>query len=321
MGGRCRRAVNLAGRIVLPAFVDCHTHLDKGHIWPRMPNPDGTFMPARLTASEVDRMAFWTATDVRRRMDFGLRCAYAHGTRAIRTHLDSISPQDEHLLGCLCRPAPSAGSAGSSCRRPRLSASKCCATGLKPASIANRVARAGGVSARSPTWHDLPALLDAMFADAAERGLDLDFHADETDDVNAVSLRLIAEAAIRNRVSGRILVGHCCSLARQPDAEVLKPSTLLRALAFRSSRCRCAISTFRTGGRTDDAALARRHLLVHEMKARGIPVSIASDNTRDPILRLWRSRHAGGLPRMATRILHLRPSRRRLAARGRRDAG
>ena len=29
--------------MVLPCFVDMHTHLDKGHIWPRAANPDGTF--------------------------------------------------------------------------------------------------------------------------------------------------------------------------------------------------------------------------------------------------------------------------------------
>jgi hypothetical protein len=41
---------------VLPGFVDIHTHLDKGHIWPRRPNPDGTFMGA-LTAVLADREA------------------------------------------------------------------------------------------------------------------------------------------------------------------------------------------------------------------------------------------------------------------------
>ena len=34
------------GGIVFPAFVDCHTHLDKGHIWPRAQNPDGSFAGA-----------------------------------------------------------------------------------------------------------------------------------------------------------------------------------------------------------------------------------------------------------------------------------
>src|SRR6476469_7463599 len=32
--------------MVWPGLVDVHTHLDKGHIWPRRPNPDGTFMGA-----------------------------------------------------------------------------------------------------------------------------------------------------------------------------------------------------------------------------------------------------------------------------------
>ena len=80
--------------LVLPALADIHTHLDKGHIWPRKANPDGTFMGA-LLAVEADRDANWAADDVERRMDFALRCAFAHGTAAIRTHLDSAPPQHE----------------------------------------------------------------------------------------------------------------------------------------------------------------------------------------------------------------------------------
>ena len=38
--------VDVKGAMALPAFVDAHTHLDKGHIWPRASNPDGTFMDA-----------------------------------------------------------------------------------------------------------------------------------------------------------------------------------------------------------------------------------------------------------------------------------
>ena len=79
--------VDMAGAMVFPCFVDMHTHLDKGHIWPRAANPDGTFMGA-LTTVGADRAANWSAPDVRARMTFGLKSAYAHGTRAIRTHLD-----------------------------------------------------------------------------------------------------------------------------------------------------------------------------------------------------------------------------------------
>jgi hypothetical protein len=41
----------------------------------------------------VDREANRSADDVRARMDFALRCAFAHGTGAIRTHIDSYGKQ------------------------------------------------------------------------------------------------------------------------------------------------------------------------------------------------------------------------------------
>src|SRR5262245_3011155 len=84
--------IDLRGGIVLPPFVDVHTHLDKGHIWPRRANPDGTPSGARAAVA-ADRAAHWSADDVRTRMDFSLRCAFAHGSGAIRTHLDSLGKQ------------------------------------------------------------------------------------------------------------------------------------------------------------------------------------------------------------------------------------
>ena len=46
-----------------------------------------------LPAAAEDREANWNAEDVRVRMEFSLRCAYAHGTAALRTHLDSLGKQ------------------------------------------------------------------------------------------------------------------------------------------------------------------------------------------------------------------------------------
>src|SRR4051812_8390427 len=50
--------IDLRGNQVWPCFVDMHTHLDKGHIWPRAENADGTFNGA-LTAAAADRTARW----------------------------------------------------------------------------------------------------------------------------------------------------------------------------------------------------------------------------------------------------------------------
>jgi cytosine deaminase len=79
--------VDVGGRQIWPTLIDIHTHLDKGHTVERNPNVDGTFLNARLAAA-ADRPN-WTESDLRRRMDFGLRCAYAHGVSAIRTHIDT----------------------------------------------------------------------------------------------------------------------------------------------------------------------------------------------------------------------------------------
>ncbi len=85
--------VDAGGGIVLPCFVDAHTHLDKGHIAPRIQNPDGT----RDRRHRSRRR--WTGPPIGAPPTYvpawssGFARAYAHGTAAIRTHLDSVGPQ------------------------------------------------------------------------------------------------------------------------------------------------------------------------------------------------------------------------------------
>ncbi len=89
----------MRGGQVWPGFVDGHTHLDKGHIWPRAANPDGTFYGA-LTTVFADREANWSAEDIRARFAFGLACAYAHGTVAIAYASRHLFPAcADHLAG------------------------------------------------------------------------------------------------------------------------------------------------------------------------------------------------------------------------------
>ncbi|TPL74946.1 cytosine deaminase [Mesorhizobium sp. B2-3-15] len=294
--------IDLAGRIVLPCFVDCHTHIDKGHIWPRKPNPDGSFMGA-LNATGADRVARWSAEDVARRMDFSLRSAYAHGTRALRTHIDSVAPQEE-ISWPVFETMREAW-------RGRIELQGACLLGIEGVRdkkwfdrLAKRVAAAKGVlGVVTYMVPDLEELLDHVFAQAIKHGLDLDFHADETDDIAAISLKKIAEAALWNGFEGNILVGHCCSLARQPDLEVLDTlDKVAKAGLAIVSLPMCNL--YLQDRRTDQTTPRWRGVtLLHEMKARGIAVAVASDNTRDPF-------HAYGdldmleVYRMATRVLH-----------------
>lgn len=276
-------AIDLKGRIVLLCFVDCHTHIDKGHIWPRKPNPDGSF-PGALNAADADRAARWSSEDVSRRMDFSLRSAYAHGTKALRTHLDSASPQDK-----ISWPVFEEMRERWKGRIELQAASLIGIDGVREADwfgqLANRVAAARGVlGAVTYMVPDLDELLDRLFRAATAHGLDLDFHADETDNIGAISLKKIAEAALRHRFEGKILVGHCCSLARQPDADVL--DTLDKVARAGIAVVSLPMCNLYLQDRRHDGTTPRWRgvTLMHEMKARGIPVSVASDNTRDPLM-------------------------------------
>jgi cytosine deaminase len=302
-GGSENGAIDLAGRVVFPAFVDCHTHLDKGHIWPRRPNPDGSFAQA-LSSVAADTLAHWSADDVYARMTFALRSAYAHGTKAIRTHIDSQPPQA--AISWPVFEAVRAEWAG----RIELQGVSLVAIELVRdraafAALARRVADAGGtLGAVAYRVEDLEILLDTVFRTALDLGLALDFHADETGDPRADSLRKIAEATLRHDFAGRITVGHCCSIATQHEDDAASTLELVRQAGL--SVVTLPMCNLYLQDRRSDRTTPRWRgvTLVHEMAARGIPVAIASDNTRDPFYA-YGDLDMLEVYRMGTRILHL----------------
>jgi len=300
--GAALPALDLDRGMAWPAFVEAHTHLDKGHIWPRAPNPDGSFDGALATV-RADTAAHWSAADVRARMEFSLRCAFAHGTGLIRTHIDSGPPQ--HRISWPVFAALREEWAG------RIELQGSALVGIDRVledpyfDDLGRTVRAHGGILGAVTYPvpGLEAGIDRLFRHAAEHGLDLDFHADETGDPAVRSLALIAEAAIRHRFRGRVLVGHCCSLARQPEEVIDR--TLDRVaeagLAIVSlPMCNMYLQDRRAGA----TPRWRGVTLLHEMKARGIPVMVSSDNTRDPFYA-YGDLDAIEVYAQATRILHL----------------
>jgi cytosine deaminase len=295
--------VAMSGRIALPLFVDVHTHLDKGHIWRRKRNPVGDF-PSAIAATIEDRSANWSMADVAGRMEFSLRCAYAHGTAAIRTHIDSVGPQTRISWPVLAEARER--------WRGRIDLQ------ASPLFTIDHMADAAHVA-------DLEAMLDAygtgilgaairmepdlrhglsvLFELAERKGWELDFHVDESSDPAARSLKVIADMAIERRFARPILVGHCCSLALQEDDERRRTiDAVARAGLSVVSLPMC--NMFLQDRRSGRTPRWRGVTALHELKCAGVNVMIASDNTRDPfypygdldMMEVWRE---------GIRILHL----------------
>ncbi|MCZ8374464.1 MAG: cytosine deaminase [Beijerinckiaceae bacterium] len=301
-----RQLVDAGRRLAMPLFVDIHTHLDKGHILARSPNPDGTFFGARETVGR-DREARWDAEDVCARMTFALRAAYAHGTGAIRTHLDSIGKQigiswpvfDEVRAEWRDRIALQAV-----CLMPVVSV-----IDLPDEFdlVIRQLRRYGGILGAVTFLGEKPdarldAALDRMIEVAKAEGFDLDFHVDESDSADARSLERIADALIRHRFTGRALAGHCCSLALMEDGERARVIGKLAEAGLNVvslPMCNLYLQD-RQSGRTPRW---RGVAPLHELDAAGVSTMVSSDNTRDPFYA-YGDLDPVEVFREATRILH-----------------
>jgi cytosine deaminase len=279
---------------VWPCFVDMHTHLDKGHIWERSPNTTGTFTEA-LDAVRADSKLYWDAEDVYRRMQFGLKCSYAHGTQAIRTHIDSMGEQ-----------AAISFSVFKALQREwsdRLTLQAVCLVPIdyfqtaEGEKLADLVADVGGVLGGLAVMNEnLDAQLNHVLTLAHERQLPLDFHVDENGDPESTVLRQVAAAILRQQFDQQVICGHCCSLAVQPADIAQETINLVKQAGigivslpmcnlFLQDRNQEASSFWLSTLATESSTHTPRWrgvTLLHELDQADIPVAVASDNCRDP---------------------------------------
>ncbi|MGH6627875.1 MAG: amidohydrolase family protein, partial [Burkholderiaceae bacterium] len=274
-------AFDLDGATVLPAFVDPHTHLDKGDLLAVGLEPSRSLFGA-IEAVQADQ-ARWTPAELAARIDFGLQEAWAHGTRALNSYCDWWAPD-----------APLAWQALQEARERWHGRVELVLTSLAPvdlladpaasARLARQVAQAGGVLG----WFayaapHVSALLPRAF-DLAERlGLRLDFHIDEHLDASQSHTLAVAQLARERGWGERTVCGHACALSR------LAPQQLREVLDVVAASGLSLVSLPLTNLYLQDSSqqTARRTprwrglAPVHEASALGIPVAFGSDNHRD----------------------------------------
>ena len=272
----------LDGALVLPGFVDAHLHLDKTFTLPRIRDVQPGLLGA-IEASLRD-LPNWTDDDIRTRASRGLQWAYEAGSVHVRTHINwadtATVPMAWPVLDALSREWAD-----------RLKLELVSLTRLDAFEhidtarvVASRVARTGphalmGGFVHSVNWN--AAYLKNLLLAAQEKNVDVDLHVDE--ELNPAAEGLLGTARMLREIGfeGRVVCGHVCALAAQPESvalatldEVARAPITLVSLPITNLLLQDAVT-----GRTPRM---RGITLVKEARARGIPLLFSSDNVQDP---------------------------------------
>ena len=286
------RVTDLGGVLVFPGLIEVHTHLDKCHTWDRAPGIHSDFWESRgILAADNFR---WNEEDVHRRADFALRTAWAHGTRALRSHIDTGTKMGK----------------GGHAAMQRLRAEWKGRMELQSVSLFSfadffggteadvlrlsaeyKATALGGFPQPNP---DLPRQLDYIMAAARELGIGLDLHVDESARKEAECLRATAEAVLRNQFPHPVACGHTCSLSVQDPERALDTLALVKEAGI--SIISLPLTNLHLQGRARGPVPPgeafgpprtpqwRGLTLLHECIDLGITVACGGDNVRDAFI-------------------------------------
>lgn len=275
-------------RLILPALIEPHVHLDKAYTARRIGETGGD-LPAAIAAQEADKI-HWTDADLRARAMRALAEMRAAGVAHARTHVDwgqAGDPAATPRAWSILREVAHDQATHLRLQRASLPAIDLFAEPATAARIAAEVARDGGVLGAWVLGHARRAEgIAAAFALADRHGLALDFHVDEALSEGLDGLALILAEARRTRFQGPVLCGHAISLAAL-SGDPLR--AMLEAMA-RTAVALCALPTTnlylqaRGAGTPDRRGITR----LTEATAAGVVTCLGTDNVQDAFYPLGR---------------------------------
>lgn len=279
--------VDLDGYLLLPAAVEPHAHLDKAFLAERVENPTGDLIGA------IDAMIAMagqiTFDDIVARAERAARLMAANGYVAVRSHADTTEygglQNVEALAEVRRRVAdvidveivaltgqPVVGPSGATHR-----------TMLREALDAG--ADLVGGCPHLEGGDSIEAATDVLLEIAADVGVGVDLHTDETLDPRVLGLEHLA----RQVLSGfrhPVTASHCVSLGQQTPADQERVAELV-------AEARIGVVTLPhtnlwLGGR-DRQPVPRGLTAVSALRAAGVAVAAGADNLQDPFNPMGRA--------------------------------
>jgi cytosine/adenosine deaminase-related metal-dependent hydrolase len=259
--------VDLAGALLLPAFVDGHVHLDKTH-WgaPRVPHVEGRGVRERVAAERVARHR--VAAPIEARASSLIRALIANGTTSARSHVDidndvglanlesvlkvreAFSDWIDIQLVAFPQSGVTTEKGASDLIASALMAGADLIGGLDPAGFDN----------------DVKGQLDIVFSLAEALGKGIDIHLHDGGEAGAAELRDIAGRTAAAGLQGRVAVSHAFALGDIPPAVFEKTAeALARAEVAIMTSCPPSVPVPPVG----------------RLRERGVSVFAGSDNIRD----------------------------------------
>ncbi|WP_295987537.1 amidohydrolase family protein [uncultured Variovorax sp.] len=279
-------AWDLGGALALPCFVDAHTHLDKAFTLPRMKEVRPGLLGA-IDAMLADRV-HWTPADVRERASRSLQWAWECGTAHLRTHVDWWEPESQPIAWPVMAELAQEWAGRVRLEQVSLIKLPLFEDAAQAMRLAKQVKATGphallGGFVHSTNWSE--KALRNLLVSAQACDLDIDLHVDEELNASAVGLQTTARILREIGYQGRVVCGHICALAVQPESQ---------ALATLDEVARAPITVVSlpaTNLLLQDAVTGRTPrlrgiTLVKEARERGIPLLFASDNVQDPFCRV-----------------------------------
>jgi len=270
--------IDLGGRLVAPALVETHIHLDKTCIMGRCTAEQGTVAEAVAQTAAAKRA--FTEEDIYARATRTLEKCIAHGTMLMRTHVEidpGIGLKGFHAIKQLARDYAWAIDI-EICAFPQEGLLNNPGTDVLLAECLKNGARA--IGAVPYTDSDPRGQIDRIFALAHEFDVDIDMHLDLGDTPDGMQIEYVCDCTERYRYGGRVAVGHVTQLSTAPSAQ-------FEAIARRLADVGVAVTVLPSTdlyltGRGQDHSVLRGVTHAHKLLGHGVNCSLSTNNVLNP---------------------------------------